>query len=95
MEFAADQKSVEKDRSCSTELTEHVRLGLHLSFHLRSAMDAPCWKKGDGTSMIIRTTANSIYCPVPGQQVAVIRESGRARYLRNSLLVKTKSVKNQ
>ena len=44
--------------------------------------------------MIIRTTKSSIYCPVPGQQVAMIRESGRAQYLRNSLLVKAKSVKN-
>ena len=44
----------------------------------------------DGVSMIIRTTAKSVYYPMAGHRADVIRGSGRFRYVRRSLVVKQK-----
>ena len=44
--------------------------------------------------MIIRTTAKSVYYPMAGQRAEVIRGSGRFRYVRSSLLVNAKNLKN-
>jgi hypothetical protein len=40
--------------------------------------------------MMIRTTTKSVYYPVSGQSVVMIRGSARVRYIRGSLLVNTK-----
>ena len=40
--------------------------------------------------MMIRTTAKSVYYPISGQRIEVIRGSVRVRYVRGSLLVNAK-----
>ena len=44
--------------------------------------------------MIIRTTTKSVYYPMAGQRAEVIRGTGRFRYVRGSLLVNAKNLKN-
>jgi len=44
--------------------------------------------------MIIRTTVKSVYYPMAGQRAEVIRGTGRFRYVRGSLLVNWKNLKN-
>jgi hypothetical protein len=41
--------------------------------------------------MMIRATAKSVYYPISGQSVVMIRASARVRYIRGSLLVNAKS----
>jgi hypothetical protein len=41
--------------------------------------------------MIIRTTTKCIYYPVTGQRADVIRGSGRFRYVRSGIVVKTRA----
>jgi hypothetical protein len=45
--------------------------------------------------MMIRTTAKSVYYPVPGQRVVMIRASARVRYIRGALLVNAKCLNSR